>query len=978
MDKSLQTVCAALKKIFNQLKPQNNPISFVLLTGKSQQGKTTLLKQSQLNHLQVDLDNSANIFYNTRGVILELGEDWLTRSQNLLSYTLKQLNNCHSNIKITGLLLCIDGGELLAVEPNQLLDQCKSHLQFLQRFALALGYRVDLGLVFCKLDTLAGFCEFFQSEHGNELLKPLGFSLNHNSDRTQFIAQFKHQFDGMLESLGQKIINKLHPARSTVKRTLIREFPLQLASLRIPMQAIVQNVSAKHFRLQTIYFTSAEQGGVSVDRLNKKIQHEYALIVQDKFPQSNNYRAYFIEGAIKAFQDLTKYHHQGMSQKQKTIAVSTVATVALLLTGIVYKHVSTSRLLDETSRELINYEMLLSQKDQNTSSASALYHLSQAEAKLDLVHASPFTNSIIAQVKNQLHTNTKQQMQAEFLPEVLGNLQDVIQNTSETQFHRYQALKIYLMLGEPQHYSETEVTHWFTGYWHNKNPKESSERKLALLKKALQQPLQPIAINWQLVRDSRNYLNALPASYLYYSLAKNSFPQDKQALNIPGFDLAYKDIMVYYTKAGFDQVIALLPEISKQFTQENWILARQDVSDLQTQLEEAYCAEYTAWWQNFTHRSKPHHYQDYQQARILTQEIETKHSIPDLVHFIQQETAPSTGKNANLFNAKIANQFTSINLLTVSAIQQLDQTLAELNRFLTTISLVNDQGQTVFDLTRSRFMNANNAVDPLSTLYNRAHQLPEPVSQWAKQLADDTWFLFINDSKQYVAQQWRNQVYADYEATISNRFPFDAAAQNEISLVDFERFFNPNGTLTQFVNNYLKPFMDTSSPQWKSKELDGYVLPISEDLINEFIRANVITKMFFPFNATTSKIEFSLQKIELDPVVANLQLTIGETLLTDNQSSDSYTAFNWPESNAKLSIKSIDGNHYEIEEEGPWAFFKMLQKVNVIVDPNDSASLQILFDINGNSGRYILKTQNQINPFSPGILAGFNLYKELA
>ena len=44
-----------------------------------------------------------------------------------------------------------------------------------------------------------------------------------------------------------------------------------------------------------------------------------------------------------------------------------------------------------------------------------------------------------------------------------------------------------------------------------------------------------------------------------------------------------------------------------------------------------------------------------------------------------------------------------------------------------------------------------------------------------------------------------------------------------------------------------------------------------------------------------------------------------------------------------------------------------------MTDDQDSASLQILFDVQGKTGRYLLKTQNQINPFSPGILSGFQL-----
>ena len=48
------------------------------------------------------------------------------------------------------------------------------------------------------------------------------------------------------------------------------------------------------------------------------------------------------------------------------------------------------------------------------------------------------------------------------------------------------------------------------------------------------------------------------------------------------------------------------------------------------------------------------------------------------------------------------------------------------------------------------------------------------------------------------------------------------------------------------------------------------------------------------------------------------------------------------------------------------------------IDEQDSSSLQILFELNGNSGRYILKTENQINPFIPGILHDFVLHDSIA
>ncbi|VEG90781.1 type IVB secretion system protein IcmF [Legionella spiritensis] len=973
MDKSLQALCDSLKRIFAQLKPQQNPLSFLLLIGKTGQGKTTLLKQSNLFHLEIEQEHPIHVFYNNHGVIVELGESWLNRSENLLAFSLKQLNRCHSNIKISGLVLCVDSSELLLTEPVQLMEQCKSHTQLLERFGNELGYRADTAIFVTKLDALAGFCEFFQAEHTSELNKPFGFSLNNNLRKDRFINHYKTQFDHMLEVTGQQIINKLHPARSSVKRTLIREFPLQLASLRVPLQILLQNLNHHLFHLQALYFTSAEQGGLSVDKLNKKIQHEYALAVQDRFPQSNNYRAYFIEGAIKAFQDQTKHHSPSMSTTHKAIAGVAAGFAGLFLCVLGYQHITTSKLLDGASKELLAYETLIVQPDNKT---SAIHHLSQAENMLDLIPVNLFSSSLIEQLKSQLHKNTKHHLQDNFLPDLIGNLEEVISNPSQTQLARYKALKVYLMLGESEHFSEPEVINWFHESWKAKNPDKPIEKDLLLLKKAIKLPLQPIAINRQLISDTRNYLNALPAAYLYYSLAKGSFPQEKTLINIEGFDLTNKELPIYYTKEGFSQIMALLPKITTQLQLDNWILARQDLGNLYLQLQQAYCFEYVTWWQNFIRRTHPQHYQGYQQARQLAQTLQQTNAISHLIELIQQHTSPDLSNNALLFNQEIASQFTALNLMSHSSIKELNTNITELEKFLTTLGVVNDHGRTVFELTRARF-NDESQSDPLSALYRLSRQLPEPVSGWAKQIADDTWYIFITESREYLNRKWQATVYNEYQSAISNRYPFEPNQPVEISLAEFDRFFAPKGTLNNFVNHYVKPFLDVSKPQWQPKEHDGYIMPISNDIINELIRANVISNMFFPENSSKSKIDFTLQKINLDPVVASLQLTIGDIKLTDNQDSESYTFFNWPQSNARLALYSIEGAHYELEESGPWAFFKILQKVNVLVDNNDSASLQILFEVNGNSGRYILKTQNPINPFSPGVLTGFNLNKEI-
>ena len=446
MDKSLLALCDALKKIIWQLKPNVHPLSFLLITGRDNQGKTTLLRQSQYEHFTVDAERCADIYYNQQGIIVELGESWLNQSKNLLQYTLKQLNRCHRTLKITGIILCVDINELLISEPTKFVENSKSHTQLLTRFGQALGYRVLTAIFFTKLDALAGFCEFFHNEHATDLKNPLGFSLDWAERQGKYLNNYKAQFERFIEVLGQQVIHKMHPARSSIKRTLIREFPLQLSSLSMAIQTFIQTISPVLFRLHAIYFTSGEQGGISIDRLNKKIQHEYALTVQDKFPQSINHRAYFIEGALNAVQAQTLQPVSRISVSYKWVTGILAGIVGLSIVWIGSQYFKSTRLLDEASKELLTYDSLINQHTNDPS--FALYHLTIASKMIDKLAANSLYLPTIQQLQTELHMRSKEHLQNSFLPSLLSEIEQTILDTRQSQATRYQALKIYLMLGE--------------------------------------------------------------------------------------------------------------------------------------------------------------------------------------------------------------------------------------------------------------------------------------------------------------------------------------------------------------------------------------------------------------------------------------------------------------------------------------------------------------------------------------------------
>ncbi len=965
MNHSLASLCDALKQIFVQLKPQSHALSFLILTGRSNQGKSTLMRQSNFDQSTIDAEG-AHIYFNQHGVIVELGETWINQSTHLLEDILKQLNRVHRLMKITGVILCVDINEILVANHTDLKDLLKANAKLVERFGVSLNYPLDLAIILTKLDLLAGFCDFFQSEHPSELAKPLGFSIHDATKPNKLQDIFKTQFEHLVEQLGQQVTNKIHPIRSNVKRTLIREFPLQVASLRNLILPLVSSISTRLFRLQALYFTSGEQGGVILDRLNKKIQHEFALVVQDQFYQSTNYRPYFIEGALFAFQTETQRHTTRLHPKhiRFTLGISTLSALSIAWMG--YHYFSSLHVLN-----LVQHEIQVAHHLNNSEqSNAAIYHLAQASMSLDALSSGSRHLSMVKTLQTNLKNSTQNQLTHNFIPNILQDLEQTLSESNQSKINRYQALKIYLMLADPQHYHQDDVLHWFTQHWQT-NPKEIS-KKLSLLKQILNDNTHPIVINQQIVTDARNYLNALPAGYLYYSLAKTQFDASAVPVEFKGFHLGNTHIPTYLTQHGFQQIMAQLPGIAQQLHRDNWVLERQDLQNLLELLQHAYCDDYVMWWQHFLHNTQPLRAQDYSQVHQLTQILLQAHSLTQLVQIIQTHTHPQTGPNAQVFNREIASKFSDLNLLSQTNVQQLTHTLSELEKFSNTLSLVSDQGKTAYTLTKARFQ-GDKLANPVSELYAQAQQFPEPLSNWASQIADDMWFILISDTRNYINHSWQTMVYNDYKTHIAHHYPLETNRAEDLTLPDFNRFFAPHGALNQFAEDYIKPFLDTTQPQWTRKELNHAMVPITDELINELIRANVITHMFFPHQQERCYIEFSLQKINLDPVVAELQLTLGDTDLLDNQTSDSVTEFHWPQRNAQLVLRSIEGKQYALSESGTWAFFKLLQKVNVLVDEQDSTNLQILFEINGNSGRYLLKAQNQVNPFIPGILSGFNL-----
>ena len=157
----LKTLFQTLKKITEQFPDDQKAISFLIATGIHNQGTTTVLKQAQMQHVQLDEEYPLQLFYNKNGIILELNETWAAQSEVSLPQLFKKLNRCHKKLRISGFLFFIDINELMLGEDEQQSKCIKKHGKHFQKYIAALDYPVRSGLVITKLDQITGFTDFF-------------------------------------------------------------------------------------------------------------------------------------------------------------------------------------------------------------------------------------------------------------------------------------------------------------------------------------------------------------------------------------------------------------------------------------------------------------------------------------------------------------------------------------------------------------------------------------------------------------------------------------------------------------------------------------------------------------------------------------------------------------------------------------------------------------------------------------------------
>ena len=508
-----------------------------------------------------------------------------------------------------------------------------------------LGVTVPVYALFTKSDLIAGFTEFFDDLDTEGRAQVWGTTFAPDRTPAGVASGFGAEFDLLIGRLEDKVLDRLAAERSPDRRALIAGFPMQVASLKAPLDAFLAEAFGGSTLdpapwLRGAYFASGTQEGTPIDRLTAALARSFGIDQRrapSLRPQSG--RSYFLGRLLAGVifgEAMLGSAHRGLARRRSATRLAGYGAVGLvfvlLLAALFISHgnnataiararaglaaeqkVATTLKLDPvTSPDLRGVAPLLQQARALAKAAPvAGYHgigLDQTAA----IHAA--TETVYRNVLDYA-----------LLPRLVLQLEAEMRGGLDRPDYLYQATRVYLMLGNQGPLDAPLVEAWMKLDWQRLYPGLGQQYSRASLMRDLDamlaRPLPSVPLDGALVATARATFSRVPIANRVYTRIRDSraaaqVPEwtPAEALGAAGTPLFVNatgkpltdGIPGFYTRRGFYSV--LLPALSHaagDVARESWVLGKENQVDpnspqmqsLEADVIKLYEADYAKQWQ---------------------------------------------------------------------------------------------------------------------------------------------------------------------------------------------------------------------------------------------------------------------------------------------------------------------------------------------------------------------------------------------
>lgn len=252
-----------------------------------------------------------------------------------------------------------------------------------------------------------------------------------------------------------------------------------------------------------------------------------------------------------------------------------------------------------------------------------------------------------------------------------------------------------------------------------------------------------------------------------------------------------------------------------------------------------------------------------------------------------------------------------------------------------------------------------------SQLAQAGSRLPAPLGDMVTSVAKGSTTISTGDTRKAISDLYLSTVLPLCRDALGGRYPFERSSAIDVSLGDFTTLFRPGGVIDGFVTQNLKPYIDASVSPWRNQKVDNVDLGLSRTTLDQLERARNIRDAFFPAGAGTPTAPVTIQPVSLANEASQVVLELdGAPALTYAHGPIVPFSAAWPtagSNRARLAMTPVSGGDTpSIVTEGPWAFFRLLDRATIEGSLPDQFTAT--FSVGSLSARFQLRAASVRNP----------------
>lgn len=945
---------------------------------------------------------------------------------------------------INGVIVAISATDMLQLGDAERKAHALAIRERIKELHEQLQMRFPIYVLVTKCDMLAGFVEFFDPLGRDERNQVWGasFPLVDVTAVDRSLDQLPQELQLLEQQLQQRLLDRLQQERDLSRRALIYGFPQQFSLLADGVRQFLDEVfrSTRYEEpalLRGLYFSSATQQGSPIDRIIGSLAGSFGLSRSVLTPNAASGRSYFLN---RLLQDVV-FHESGLAganqqveQRRKWLQWGAMAATAVLVLGLVagltVSYFRNQQYLADTATRAAELEQMA--KGLRGSNLAEVLPLLQAVRTLPGGYADrdkgvPLLNRFglnqTSNVGDQAIEVYQRLLTDAFLPLMVTKLEtDLRRGDALDADQRYEALRVYLMLGDRKHLDLNAVRAWASATAGsvvalNTEQRAQMTAHVAAWAESINS-MPSIANDASLVASTRAALAGMAPERRVYSLmrrqlANNQTLQPFDIAAIAGKEAAQvllrrsgkplSDALPgLYTLAGYAAVPAALDAALHDVAKDDWIIGNTSSGgnlSKETVLQ-LYYDDYIKQWDALLADVVVVPFSGLDHAARVSNLLAAADSpLRKFLRAAASETSLDyVAANQRSALDKMRSKLESMTesappVAPLASRNPVDVHFDDLHRL---VAAPLSGGAAPLDLSLaalkevSVFLDAANAAkrtgspappaDAVIRLKRETEGKPVPLSAMMQSVSNAAASLTQGGERERLSSLWMANVAPFCRQAIAGRYPLARGQAKEITLDDFGRFFAPNGLVDDFFQKNLQQYVDMSANPWKLRASGADSLGIPAEVLAEFQRAARIRDTFFIMGGTQPSFRFQLKPLTFDPVLTRINIDIeGNVLSWVPGPAGRPIAFQVPGGKGVIGSRleyapSASGG--EIRSDGPWSLLRLLDR-GLLTNTAQAERYQLNFNLEGRQASFELTASSVMNPFRRDVLERFRCLDRL-